>query len=307
MEATEGEVPVLVMRRLDAPGSSAIRSSLDGYAGKHLWFAELSDDGRLAVLGREGGIAVVDTDSGREVASASGEQLGIDPRSALQISRFVFTGDTVVGFFGAPRRIGLPLVISTFNFRTGQVAAGPKFEGIDSIRSVRNGRALVSGRNAPLAVVEGSTILELLPAGDLVGSASLLEGGRAAAFVKRGADPRLMLWSPEGQLIFDVPSPSGSSVFAGEPRAGWLALGAGADHSKLPRTVFVDSTTGAVVRVEEGLTPIGNGFEQRTEPAGSPASRLFVGSNGEIVRLDPETGRRETILASTAPEDARYR
>jgi hypothetical protein len=71
--------------------------------------------------------------------------------------------------------------------------------------------------------------------------------------------------------------------------------------------VFVDSTTGATVRVEEGLTPIGHLFDDRTLPAGSPGSRLFVGTKGEIVRLDPETGRREAIFVSTAPEDAKYR
>ena len=296
------------MRRLDAPGSSTIRSSLDRYAGRHLWFSELSDDGRLAVLGTHGGLAVVDTDSGRETASVSGEQLGVDPRSPLQLSRFAFVGDTVVGFFPSPASTGLPLVTSRFNFRTGQVAKGPSVEGADSVRSVRGGRALVSGRKGLLALVEESGVRELLPVGSgEVGSAMLLEDGRAAAFVKREGAPRLMVWSREGQPMVDVPIPAGSTIIAGEPRAGWLALGAGADYSKPPRTVFVDSRTGAIVRVEEGLTPIGQVFEERTLPAGSPGSRLFVGSKGEIVRLDPDTGRRETILVSTTPEDARYR
>ncbi len=310
IEGGEREVPVLVMRRLDARDSSTIRSSLDRYAGKNPWFfSELSDDGRLALLGGPGGIAVVDTDSGREVASANGEQLGIDHRSTVQLSRFAFTGDTVVGFFAAPPNTALPLVISTFNFRTGQVTSGPKLEGLHSVRGIRNGRALVSGHDDSLAIVVGSAVHWLVSAqsGLSVRNATLLEDGGAAAFVKRDLDQRLMIWTPEGQPKVDVPFPAGSSVFAGEPRAGWLALGAGADYSKPPRTVFVDSTTGAVVRVEEGLTPIGHAFEQRTEPAGSPGSRLFVGSKGEIVRLDPDTGRRETILVSSAPEDARYR
>ena len=70
--------------------------------------------------------------------------------------------------------------------------------------------------------------------------------------------------------------------------------------------MFVDIATGAVVRAEDGLTPAGPLLEGQTLPAGSPASRLFVGTNGEIVRLDLDTGRRETILASTALKGPRY-
>ena len=308
IEGRRGALPVLVLRKLDAPGTT-IRSSLERYAGQDPVLAQLSDDGRHAVLGMLGTIAVVETDSGREAASASGGQLGVDPRGTVQLARYVFVGDAVVGFFTSPPSAGLPLVTSSFDIRTGRVAPGPRVEAIDSIRSVRDGHALVSGRNGPLAVVDGSTVHELVPAanGVVVGSATLLEDGGAAAHVKRDGDPRLMIWNRQGETTLDVPFPAGSSTVAGEPRAGWLALGAGMDFSKPPRTVFVNSRTGAVVRVEEGLTPIGGWLEDRNPPAGSPGSRLFVGTKGEIVRLDPESGRREAIFVSTVPEDARYR
>ena len=107
--------------------------------------------------------------------------------------------------------------------------------------------------------------------------------------------------------MLDVPSPEGSSTVVGEPRAGWLALIAGGDYLTPPRTVFVEAKTGAVVRVEEGLTPAGHWFEGHDLPAGSPGSRLFVGAKGEIVRLDLDTGRRETIFKSPAPVDPRNR
>jgi hypothetical protein len=306
LEGGKGELPVLVLRRLDA-SSTTIRSNLDRYAGQSFWFAELSDDGRLAVLGTAGGIAVVDTDSGREAAAASNDQLGVDFRTSAWLSRFAVVGDTVVGFlFASPPSAGLPLVVSTFNFRTGQVAAGPKIEGIDSVRNVRDGRALVSGRNGPLATVDGSTVHTLLPAnGGVVGSATLLENGSAAAFIKRGSELRLLIWNREGQSTVDVAAPAGTSMIAGEPRTGWLALGAGADYSKPPRTVFVDSTTGAIVRAEEGLTPIGRAFDEPILPAGSPGSRILVGPRGEIVRIDPETGQREAVLVAAPPGDTR--
>jgi len=307
IEGGEGEVPELVLRPLDVLGSSTIRSSLGRYAGVDPQLARLSDDGREAVLATRTRIAIVDTYSGREVASASGGQLGVDARSAVLHSRCAFVGDAVVGFFVPPPSAGLPLVISTFDFRTGRVAAGPRVEGIEWVRTVRDGRALVSGRNGPLAVVDASSVLQLVPAenGTVVGSATLLDEGRAAAFVNRGGDRRLMVWNHEGRTTLDVPMPAGTSFLAGEPRAGWLALGV--DFSKPPRTVFVDSTTGAVVREEEGLTPAAAWNESGTLPAGSPGSQVFVGTKGEIVRLDPVTGRRETILVSAAPESARYR
>ena len=301
IEGDEGEVPLLIRRQLDAPGSSAVRSSLDRYAGQGAVLSKLSDDGRLAVVSMQSRIAVVDTDSGREAASASVDQLGLDPRSPLLRSRYAFAGDAVVGFF--PAASGQPLVVSTFDFRTGKVTAGPKVEGVDWVRTVRDGRALVSGRNGPLAVVDGSAMHLLAPTEDgvAVGSATLLEDGRAAAFVRRQGDPRLQVWDREGRTTVDVPFPAGSSIVAGEPRAGWLALGPGADYSRPPRTVFVDSRTGAVVRVEEGLTPIDYSFDDRTLPAGSPGSQLFAGTKGEIVRIDPETGRREAILVPAPP------
>src|SRR4029079_12585142 len=112
---------------------------------------------------------------------------------------------------------------------------------------------------------------------------------------------RLVLWNSEGKTTLEVAAPAGASIVAGEPRAGWLALGPVADYAKTPRTVFVDSTTGAVVRVEEGLTPTGHWFEGQTLPAGSPGSRLFVGTKGEIVRLDVETGRREAVIVPAPP------
>lgn len=301
IEGGEGELPELIRRQLDAPGSSTVRSSLDRYAGLDALLSKLSDDGRLAVVSMQSRIAVVDTDSGREAASASVDQLGLDPRSPLMRSRYAFVDGAVVGFFPAPS--GQPLAVSTFDFRTGKATAGPKVQGVDWVRTVRDGRALVSGRNGPLAVVDRSEMHLLAPAEDgvVVGSATLLEDGRAAAFVRRHGDPRLQIWDHEGRITVDVPFPAGSSIVAGEPRAGWLALGPGADYSRPPRTVFVDSRTGAVVRVEEGVTPIDYSFDDRTLPAGSPGSRLFVGAKGEIVRIDPETGKRGAILVPAPP------
>jgi len=254
-------------------------------------------------------IAVVDTDSGREVASASSGQLGLDPSSVVQRARYAFVGDTAVrGFFPAPVNTAVPLVVSTFDFRTGRATAGPRVPGIEDIRSVRDGRALLVARFGPLAVVDGAAVHELVPAasGVVMGTAILLEDG-VAAVVKRGSDQRLLVWSREGRPTLDVPSPEGGAVVMGEPRPGWLALIPGTDYSRPPRTVFVDAKTGAVARVEEGVTAAGNWFEGRNLPAGSPGSRLFVGPNGDILRLDPETGRRETILKPPAPEAPRSR
>jgi hypothetical protein len=113
-----------------------------------------------------------------------------------------------------------------------------------------------------------------------------------------------MMWKGES-LTLDVRSPEGALYISGEPRLGWLALGA--DLPK-PRTFFVEVATGAVVRVEEGLTPASGSpavlwNDPQALPAGSPGARLFVGTRGELVRIDPETGRREAVLVPPGPED----
>jgi hypothetical protein len=308
VERRGGGSPVLVLRRLDAPGSSTVRTSLERYAGQGSWLSELSDDGQRAVFSFPDRIAVLDTDSGREAASVSRAQLGVGGSGAVWFSRFAFNGNAVVGFFVPPQNSGLPLVVSTFDFRSGGVTAGPRVEGIDWVWTVRDGRALASGRKGPLTVVDASGARELVPAGGgAVGSPTFLEDGSVVAFVKREDGLRLVVWNRQGQVTLDVPPPAGTSIVAGEARAGWLTLGAGADYSRPARTVFVDAHTGAVVRVEEGLTPIGSMHDDRNFPAGSPGSRLFVDAKGGIVRLDPDTGKRDPVFVSNASADDRYR
>jgi hypothetical protein len=293
----DSDPPTLALRLLDTPESAVRRSTLS--AGTAPWLAALSDDGRQALLASQERIVVVDTDSGREAASASLDQLGADARSPVSYSFWSFVGDTVVGFF--PSR-GLPLVISTFAFRTGRITAGPKVDGVDWVRQVRDGRALLMGvmGRGPVVVVDGAKAHVLVAGHGLLGTAMLLGEDRVAALVNRESDRRLVVWNREGQPTLDVPFPAGVSVVAGEPRPGWLALAADLGHPA--RTVFVDLATGAVIREEAGLTPAAAWNGEQSLPPGSPGARLFVGTRGEIVRLDPETGRREAILVPPGAE-----
>jgi hypothetical protein len=288
-----------VLRRLDAPESTARRSTVAGYAGLALQLAALSDDGQRAVLATKERIAVVDADSGREAASATLDQLGGDARSSLLYSRWSFVGDTVVGFL-PPGSAGLPLVVSSFDFRTGRVTPGPRVEGFDWVRQVRDGRALVMQRNA-LAIVDGVEVHVLVP-GTLpqpsVDAATFLDGGGAAALLAN----RLIVWNREGQRTLDAPRPAGAFFISGEPRSGWLAVAT--SLYKTQETMFVDLVTGTVVREEKGLMPAGGWNDDQTLPPGSPGARLFIGTRGEIVRLDPETGRREAVLVPPAPGKA---
>jgi len=304
-----GEEPKLALRRLDEPKASVIRSPLRGFRVAPR-LARLSPDGREAVVATAERIAVVDTDSGREAASARLEQLGVDARSSVLHSRCAFVGDTVVGFFVPPPSTDQPLVISTFDFRTGLVRHGPTVPGVEWVRAIRNGRALVSGRNGPLTLVDGAGILRLLEPepGLVLSSATLLDGGEIVALFRKGANGHFAKWDPEGKLLLDVPFPPqgtrgpayGPPVFFGaEPQPGWIAVGL--DDGRPSRTLFVSTATGAILREEPGLLPAAARHMDQELPPGSPGARLFIGDRGELVRLDPQTGRREAVIVPPHP------
>lgn len=302
-----GSTPMLVTIRLDG-SATARRSALQRYADPLL--ARVSDDGRLAVVALPDRVAVIETDSGREVATASAGQLSDDPRSLGLVSRYEFAGDTVVAFVRSPT-VDASLSVSTFEFRTGTVRRGPVVGGANWVRAVRDGRALVSGRSLPgssqpvppLDLVDGQVIRPLLVGNVKAASATLLEDGRTAAIVFRDHDPHLMVWSREGQPLLDRALPVGATFLAGEPRLGWICVGYDALIEGRLRTAFAAIADGSIVREEPGLLPAaGPGWNQdQTLPAGSPGSRLFVGAHGELVRLDPETGRREALLVPPIP------
>jgi hypothetical protein len=154
----------------------------------------------------------------------------------------------------------------------------------------------VGGADATLDLVDGGKVGRLLDPepGAAIAHTALLEDGSVAAIVERSGVGRLVTIDREGQRRLQVPLPPGKWRCAGEPRPGWLALTPG---FYVPKTVFVDLGAGKTIRTEEGLSAIaGFGGHDDSLPAGSPGSRLFVGSRGEVVLLDPETGRREAVL-----------
>lgn len=118
----------------------------------------------------------------------------------------------------------------------------------------------------------------------------------------RGLKPQTA-WSRGGQLALDRELPAGATFLAGEPKAGWISVGYHSLIEGRQRTAFVAIADGSVIREEPALLPAaGPGWNQdQTLPAGSPGTRLFVGAHGELVRLDPETGRREAVLVPPIP------
>jgi hypothetical protein len=296
-----GDGPVLVLHRLDDPAAAPIRSDLHGL-GEAPALAGLSPDGRRAALATSARIAVVDTDSGRVAASTTLVQLGVDARLPLLRPQGAFVGNELVAFFVlAPTG---PLVVSSFDVLTGRTSPGPKLEGVDHVRTVRDGRALVSGRHGPLALVDRARATVLVPTGAqvhaVVQNAALLEEGRVAACVDREDGRRLLVWDEGGRSTLDVPFPPGATTVVGEPRRGWLALAAGPGQPLA--TSFVDIATGRLVRQVDGVIPAAAAQGQDAPPpADSPAARIFVGARGEVVRLDPDTGRHEAVILAAAP------
>jgi hypothetical protein len=64
----------------------------------------------------------------------------------------------------------------------------------------------------------------------------------------------------------------------------------------------VDIAAGRLVRQVDGVIPAAAAQGQDAPPpADSPAARIFVGARGEVVRLDPDTGRHEAVILAAAP------
>jgi hypothetical protein len=181
------------------------------------------------------------------------------------------------------------------NFRTGQVTPGPHVQG-SKLSAIRDGRAVIDGVDGTLELVDAGEVISLRApeAGAAIAHATLLEDGSVVALLNRSGESRLLAFDRKGRPRLDTQAPAGKSRLGGEPRLGWLAL---ATNPYVPHTAFIDLSSGTVVRTEDGLQPA-SGFPGHDDnlPAGSPGSRLFVGTRGEVILLDPETGRREAVL-----------
>jgi hypothetical protein len=105
--------------------------------------------------------------------------------------------------------------------------------------------------------------------------------------------------------LFELPG--GFPMLGGELPGGRVAVGL-ARHAvgefaqtEAGDTLIVSRGTGEVLRRESGLLPAARGgfYGYKGETAGG--GTLFETDQGDMVRLDPDTGTRQVVLAAKAP------
>jgi hypothetical protein len=298
----DGHSPVLVVARLGPGGWSRSTASLPPatLGAPAVWMVGLDPDARRAVVATSERIWVVDVESGAELASAA----------VSWARRAAFTGSSL-RVYGLGPRSG-EATITSLDLRSEKASVLAQVDGADWVCDVRGGRALVGRRGKALSLVEEDgtvrSLLEVEPPFAL-GDAGLLSHGRVAAVVSRWGGvghgrTELVVWDTPDEEPRRLALPTGGWLGA-EPLDGWLTLGQVHDRGR--GTTFVDLEPLRVVRTEPGLVPIlaePSWLGPRgTVPPGTPGTRLFVTEAGGLVRLDPETGRREIVLRrSGAPE-----
>jgi hypothetical protein len=136
--------------------------------------------------------------------------------------------------------------------------------------------------------------------------AEFLSDGRIAVAEASADGARLRILGADGGEETAVPlGPGGSIALAGEPASGRIivvvrpAPRATTFDSKI---LLVDISTGEARKIADGLFPVSAhawwfaGDPTLSPAPGSEAVKLFFGPGYSLVRLDPFTGERRTVV-----------
>jgi hypothetical protein len=139
-----------------------------------------------------------------------------------------------------------------------------------------------------------------------VSDAVLLSDRTVAVVEKRGTTSRLRLVAEGGgDRLIELPGEFVAGALGGELPGGRLGIGLlGAapasdryGDQRIGDTVVVDLAKGQLIRREVGLRLAVTLYGRAR--AGSSAATLFETQAGELVRLDPDTGARQVVLAAS--------
>jgi hypothetical protein len=153
-----------------------------------------------------------------------------------------------------------------------------------------------SGGPVLLADLGTGTVIATLPSQADVVSATFLTDGRLLLDERTLGSVTLRVMGQDGAEQRRFPFPMPRLVFGGEVGPGLLTLGTTARGS------YADPAgwTSFLLNLDDGrTTPIGQGLIPVSRGAVGPPSlgpRLFLRTGGELVYLDPATGRLRTVL-----------
>ena len=274
----------------------------------------LSPDGkRIATLGRKGGethplVSVYEIASGRLIGSAP----------VAGASQLFFSTPDVVRVYSAanqPRDVERDAVIAEFDLSAKKIETTGRIEAVSGpviLRGEPSGRRILvyESRKKQIRLHDGRTgqALGVLSSGESITSrrAVFLSDGRIAVAEAGGDGARLRILGAEGGEERAIPlGPGGSIALAGEAASGKIivvvrpALGAATFDSKI---FLVDASTGEARKIADSLFPVSAhawwfaGDPTLSPAPGSEAVKLFFGPGDSLVRLDPFTGERRTVL-----------
>ncbi|MEO8347789.1 MAG: WD40 repeat domain-containing protein [Acidobacteriota bacterium] len=296
---------------------------LEGPAGKPIrtkllfdsrWISlSLSPDGeRIATLGRKGGethpvVSVYEIASGRLIGSAPVAAGG----------QIFFATPDVVRVYSAvnqPRDVERDVVIAEFDLSAKKIETTGRIDAVSGpviLRGEPSGRRILvhESRKKQIRLHDGPTgsSIAVLSSGESITSrrAEFLSDGRIAVAEASGAGARLRILGAEGgeQTAISL-GPGGSIALAGEAADGKIIVvvrpaGAATFDSKI---FLVDVSTGEARKIADGLFPVSAhawwfASDPTLSPApGSEAVKLFFGPGYSLVRLDPFTGERRTVV-----------
>lgn len=147
-----------------------------------------------------------------------------------------------------------------------------------------------------LAHLRSGRTLTLSTSQDL--AARFLADGRLAVTEEAGERILFRLLSPEGSEQLRTHLPGARVLVGGQPTPGLLAVATrklGSDERKAWTSWLVDLRTGRIRRLDSGLLPM----TMRPREPGSLPSRLFYRRYGDLLLLDPTTGKLRTVLPGT--------
>lgn len=284
--------------RLDDPSGRPERSSLSWTEPPRGLI--LDDSGSRVAVIREEELAFHEVDSGRLLGAA---KLGVEwPRGFFLGNRFRLLEIVKAENRTSSLRISEVDILSGLLTRTGEVSdlRGWAFAMADPAGD----RLLITeleDRRVRLVAASDGHLLAMLASDPTPNrTARFLSDGRIVLAERNGGDLRLRLFARDGSPTRAIDIPDGERVsLGGEAAPGQLVVGVGDFTDQKIYLVELDS--GDVRPVAEHLTPALRhagffGPANAVVKPGSDATKLFLGSEGTLVRLDPLTGDRKTIL-----------
>jgi hypothetical protein len=298
---------------LEGPSAEPFRTSL--LFGSRWISLCLSPDGRrIATLGQQGGAArrllsVYEIASGRLIGSATvaaGGKVSFSTPDVVRVYAFVFPW---------PRAGEGHVEISEFDLPSKRIETTGRIDslsGVVLLRAEPSGRRILvhESRKKEIRLHDGRTggPLAVLSSGESITSrrAEFLSDGRIAVAEASADGARLRILGADGGEGTAVPLGPGVSIaLAGEPASGKVivvvrpAPRAATFDSKI---LLVDISTGKARKIADGLFPVSAhawwfaGDPTLAPSPGSEAVKLFFGPGYSLVRLDPFTGARRTVV-----------